>query len=153
MEAQIQLALADLAKQDTPNYMATSKKYTVPRTTLRERFLGNRQSREAATAEYHQCLSMAQEEALICQINRLTNRGLPPTNVMVKNLAEEIIGRAVDKNWSSQFMSRHKRRLISNYLKNIDKKRVNSEYVPMYELFYDLVYDFHIYCVFCKPNH
>ena len=49
-------------------------------------------------AEYHQCLSTAQEDTLIAQINHLTNRGLPPTVAMVKNLAEEIIGRQVGKN-------------------------------------------------------
>ena len=139
MEAQLQLALEDLAKQDKPNYMATSKKYTVPRTTLRERFLGNRLSREAATAKYHQCLSTAQEDALIAQINRLINRGLPPTVAIVKNLAEEIIGRQVGKNWSSQFVSHQKHRLTSSCLRNIDKKCLDSEYMPMYQLFYDLV--------------
>ena len=29
-EADLQLAIEDLAKQDTPNYIATSKKYGVP---------------------------------------------------------------------------------------------------------------------------
>ena len=33
-EAQLQLAINDLAKQDTPNYIAMSKKYNVPRKTL-----------------------------------------------------------------------------------------------------------------------
>ena len=33
-EADLELALADLAKQDTPNYSAASKKYGVPRRTL-----------------------------------------------------------------------------------------------------------------------
>ena len=97
-EAQLQLAVADLAKQDTPNYTATSKKYGVPRKTLRNRFLGKTVSRQEATSEYHQCLTAAQEEALIELIKSFTNRGLPPTNCMVKNFAEEIIGRSVGKN-------------------------------------------------------
>ena len=79
-------------------------------------------SRQEATSEYHQCLTAAQEEALIELIDRLTNRGLPPTNCMVKNLAEEIIGRPVGKNWSNQFVQRYKERLTSHYLENIDKK-------------------------------
>ena len=91
-EADLELALADLAKQDTPNYSAASKKYGVPRRTLSNRFTGKSVSRQAAAAEYHQRLDTAQEEALIELINRLTNRGLPPTNSIVKNLAEEIIG-------------------------------------------------------------
>ena len=136
---QLELALADLAIQDTPNYLGTSKKYGVPRTTLRERFLGHRHSRKEATAEHHQCLSIAQEDALVGLINRLTNRGLPPTNYMVKNLAEEMIQRPVGKNWSNQFVARHKHRLTSAYLQNIDKKRVKAEYAPMFQQFFQLV--------------
>ena len=33
-EAQLQLTVTDLAKQDTPNYTITSKKYEVSRKTL-----------------------------------------------------------------------------------------------------------------------
>ena len=141
-EAQLQLAVADLTKQDTPNYTATSKKYAVPRKTLRNRFLGKTVSRQEATSEYHQCLTAAQEEALGKLINRLTNRGLPPTNCMVKNLAEEIIGRSIGKNWSNQFVQRHKERLTSRYLENIDKKRQDAEYAPMFQQFFDLVIGF-----------
>ena len=90
-EARIQLALADLADQDKPNYMGTAKRFGVDRRTLRERFLGTRLSRKEATAEYHQCLTIPQEDALVALINRLTNRGLPPTNSMVKNLVKEMI--------------------------------------------------------------
>ena len=52
-EAQLQLAIDDLAKQDTPNYMTTSKKHDVPRKTLQNRFLGKTVSRQEATSEYH----------------------------------------------------------------------------------------------------
>ena len=110
------------------------------RTTLRERFLGNRRSRKEATAEYHQCLSIAQEDTLVGLINRLTNRGLPPTNSMAKNLAEEMIPCPVGKNWGSQFVARHKHNLTSACLQNIDKKRVKAEYVLMFKQFYELVF-------------
>ena len=71
-EAALQLALADRAKQDKPNYLVTSKKYGVPRRTLSDRFTGKTVSRQEAASEYHQCLDTAQEEALIGLINRLT---------------------------------------------------------------------------------
>ena len=112
----LEAALAELALQDAPNYLGTSTRHNVSHTTLRERFLGNRRSRKEAIAEYHQCLSIAQEDTLVGLINRLTNRGLPPTNSMVKNLAEEMIQRPVGKNWSSQFVARHKHNLMSAYL-------------------------------------
>ena len=102
---QMELALDDLAQQNKPNFLGTAKKYGVPRTTLRDRFTGKTQSRQDAISEHHNCLTTAQEEALITQINRLANRGLPPTNSIVKSLAEEVIGRPVGKNWSSQFVA------------------------------------------------
>ena len=58
-QAQLELALADLAKQDTPNYTATSKKYGVPRKTLSDRFTGKTVSRQEAASEHHQCLDTA----------------------------------------------------------------------------------------------
>ena len=109
-------------------------------------------SRQEATSEYHQCLTATQEEALIKLIDRLTNHGLPPTNSIVKNLAEEIIGRRVGKNWSNEFVKRHKDCLTSLYLENIDKKRQDVEYVPMFKQFYDLVTDFLLFCVFHRPD-
>ena len=48
----LQLSLTDLADQDKPNYLGTSKKFRVDRRTLRERFLGRRRSRKEAIAEY-----------------------------------------------------------------------------------------------------
>jgi hypothetical protein len=58
---------------------------------------------------------------------------------MVKNFAEEIIGRKGGKNWVSQFCRRHESELKSLYLRNIDNLRVKGEYGPIYKLFYDLV--------------
>ena len=72
-EADLELALADLAKQDTPNYSAASKKYGVPHRTLSNWFIGKLVSRQAAAAGYHQHLNTAQEETLIKLINYLIN--------------------------------------------------------------------------------
>ena len=47
---------------------------------------------------YHQRLTNAQESVLIRQINFLTNRGLPPTSRIARNMAEEMIGERVGKN-------------------------------------------------------
>ena len=151
-EAHLELVIDDLAKQDTPNHIATSKKHDVPRKALRSRFLGKTVSRQEATSEYHQCLTAAQEEAPIKLTNRLINRGPPSTNSIVKSLAEEIIECRVGKNWSNEFVKRHKDRLTSRYLENIDKKRQDAEYAPMFKQFYDLVNDFLLLCVFHRPN-
>ena len=79
-EARIELALADLSNQTKPNLMGTAKKYGLVESTLRRRFQKKTLSRAAATSEYRKNLTFAQEEVLIGQINRLTDRGLPPTS-------------------------------------------------------------------------
>ena len=58
---------------------------------------------------------------------------------MVKNFAEEIIGRAIGKNWAGDFCKRHQSVLKSLYLRNIDNQRVKGEYAPTYKLFFTLV--------------
>ena len=96
--APIDLALADLSLQDLPNVLATAKKFDVVESTLRRRWKGETISRKNIASEYYQRLINAQEEALIYQINRLTDRGILPIVRMVRNLAEEVINVSVEKN-------------------------------------------------------
>ena len=56
----------------------------------------------------------------------------------MRNLAEEIISGPVGKNWTGDFM-RHKDRITSLYLRNINSQRLQSEYAPLFKYFYDLV--------------
>jgi hypothetical protein len=49
-------------------------------------------SREEANSLYRQCLSHAEELALIKTISKLTDRGMPPTTQIVRNLASETRG-------------------------------------------------------------
>ena len=131
-------ALVYLSLQERPNILATVKKYQLVESTLRRRWQGRTVSYQDAASEYRQRLTNAQEEQLILQINRLTDRGIPPTAQIIRNLAEEMIGGAVGKNWTGDFV-RHKDRITSLYLRNIDSQRVQSEYAPLFKYFYDLV--------------
>jgi hypothetical protein len=137
--ARIELAMADLANQTKPNYMATARKYGVARITLRDRFLGQSLSIQAATSKYHQKLTLVQEETLIKHINSLTDRGLSPTSRIVRNLAEEIIDGPIGKNWTGTFVRRYKDRLTSLHLRTMDNQRIKAEYAPSFKQFYDLV--------------
>ena len=51
-----------------------------------------------AVSIHRKALSDAQEKALVGVINRLTDRRMPPTTTIVRNLAEEIRGELVGKN-------------------------------------------------------
>jgi hypothetical protein len=141
-------ALAECDISEAPNYAEIARKYNLDRSTLSRRYRGKTTSREDYQSQVHQCLTNAQERVLIHQINRLTERNLPPTSQMVKNFAEEMIGRAVGKNWVNQFVKRHQSELKSLYLRNIDNQRIKGEYGPIYQLFYDLVKCFFelLYC-------
>src|SRR5450432_2403772 len=139
-DTQLELALADLAKQPKPNFSRTAREYQVHRTTLQRRFLGIQQSRRIAISDNHQCLSLAQEEVLIGFINDLTNSSLPPTSQIVQNVAEEICKGPVSRGWVSRFTRRYKDWLHIAYLRTIDTKRVKADYIPSLERFYKLVY-------------
>lgn len=132
-------AIADLDTQEVPNIRETARKYGVVRKTLGNRWQGKTTSMAEAVSETRQALTNAQEKALISIINKLTERRMPPTSAIVKNLAEEIRGAPVGKNWTAQFVARHEKELKSAYLKNMDSNRVKSEYLPTFEHFYILV--------------
>jgi hypothetical protein len=106
-EAQMEEALALCDRELIPNYSEIARNYPFDRTTLMRRHQARTTSRQEAIYLYHSVLSKDQEEALIAQINKLSVRGLPPTTQIVKNLAEEIVGRELDKNWSARFVRRH----------------------------------------------
>ena len=137
--SRIESALDDLRSQEKPNYRATAEKYGVSDTTLGRRFKGQQTSREEANSEYRKCLTTANEEELVVTINRLTDRAIPPISAMVRSFAEEVAGRPVGKNWTSDFVKRYKDRLKSLYLRNIDGLRTKAEYAPMFKLFFDMV--------------
>ena len=116
----IEEAIADLESQDVPQYRPTAIKYSLNHTTLWQWYLGIQLSRAAADSEFRQRLTNVQEEVLIKHINDFTNRGLPPTTQIVKNLAEEIIQGKVGKNWVCEFVRRRQDQIKSLYLHNID---------------------------------
>ncbi len=138
-EQRMKAALDALDRQLIPNYAAILKEFELERTTLIRRHTGRTNSRATATSLYRKLLADTLEEALISQINKLTLRGIPPTTYMVRNFAEEMIGREVNKNWMASFVARHSDRLKSLYLRNIDHLRIKSEYRPHPVFVFDLV--------------
>lgn len=139
-ELQMQLALEACREFNLPNFSAIARQFPpVNRQTLKRRFYGEQVSRASANSMHRQNLTSEQEDELIKLINSLTLRGLPPTSSIVRNLAEEMIHRPVGKNWTSQFIKRHNDKLESMYLRNIDNMRVQAEYAPMIQHFFDLV--------------
>ena len=80
------------------DYNTAAIAYDIDRTSDLKRIRGLTKTQKEANSFYHQCLTNEQEEVLITRINDLTDRGMPPTSQIVKNLAEEIKGEQVAKN-------------------------------------------------------
>ena len=120
----IDIALADLRLQEHPNINATVIKYKLVESTLRRRWQGKTVSFQEASSEWRQRLTNAQEDQLVLQINRLTDRGIPPTAQIVRNLTKEIIGGLISKNWIGDFVKRYKDYVMSLYLRNINSRRL-----------------------------
>jgi hypothetical protein len=138
-EARIQAAITDLESQDRVNYAATAKKWNIDRSTLSRRHRGKTASNQDANSYARRQLTDTQEKTLIQYINKLSNRGLPPTPQIVKNLAEEIIGITLGKNWVSRFCERHQKELFSVYLRTIDHKRKIADNSAYFQHFYTQV--------------
>jgi Tc5 transposase DNA-binding domain len=147
-DARIRAAIADLESQDRINYKVTAIKWGLKRTTLARRHRGETGSKQEANSYARQKLTDTQEKTLIRHINKLSDRGFPPTPQIVKNLAEEIAGVALGPNWVSRFCKRHQKQLLSVYLRTIDHKRKLADNSYHFKYFYDQVRMIFI-CVLC----
>ena len=135
----IESAIADLESQERPNIAATATKFNIKRQTLSDRYHGKSTSMEEVTSYIRRKLTTTQEEALIAHINKLSDRGLPPTPQIVKNLAEELAHEEIGKNWVARFCKRHAHRLSSVYLRTIDHKRKIADNSHHFEHYYNTV--------------
>jgi hypothetical protein len=135
---QIEAALRELTLQDTPNITAVAKKHGCNRTTLSRRFRKVTVSKHAAYNK-QKFLNDIQSKSLIKYINDLTERGLPPTVTMVRNIAAGIAGRLPGVNWASRWIQANKNEIKSAYLTPIDKARKKADSALYYSLYFELI--------------
>ena len=85
----IEVALAALKSQKTPNYTATAKKFGIDRITLSRRHRG---ITAAKGANFYPLavLSPTQRKVLINYINKLTKRGIPSTARIVARFTTKV---------------------------------------------------------------
>jgi transposase len=135
----VDAAVAAIQRGEFVHFSDAAKKYECSREAVSRRVRGLTKSKKQAYSFWRQCLTDEEEEVLIQRINDLTDRAMPPTSQIVKNLAEEMRGARVSKNWVGGFVKRHGIRLKSLYLRNIDNLRASAEYAPMFQLFFSVV--------------
>ena len=134
----IETAFADLALQKSFNYTATAKKFNINRSTLSRRhrdiIVFVKKSKQTTSI-----LSNQQEKELIRYINKLTERGIPSLNVMIRVFAYNISEKQSGKNWSYEFVRRHSNILQSKFLQEADLERKKADNAYQYQLYFDLV--------------
>ena len=137
----IDLALAELASLkagEKLNYTAVAKKYSANRTTLSKRHRGLQQSRDIQY-ENQSLLNHQQEKTLVQYIDKLTERGLPPSKQMIRNFAAEISGKEPGKMWVSRFIKRHNLELVSKWTTGLDNKRLKADSAFKCTLYFELL--------------
>ena len=87
----IEAALRDLALEDKPNITTIAESHTVHRSTLSRRWRGKIKGRDQYIDSIL-LLTKQEQKNLVLYINKLTERGIPPTNAMVRNFAHDIYG-------------------------------------------------------------
>jgi AraC-like DNA-binding protein len=89
---QIKAALRELTLQDTPNITTVAKKHGCNRITLSRRFQKVTVSKHTVYNK-QKFLNDIQSKSLIKYINDLTEQGLSPTVIIVRNITAGITGR------------------------------------------------------------
>ena len=84
-------------------------------------------------------LSTIQLKALIKYINDLTERGLPPTVQMVRNLAARIAGKQPGNHQTACWLAAHKNELKLGYLPPINIAWKKADSALYYSLYFKLL--------------
>jgi hypothetical protein len=121
------------------SYRKVAEEYNIQHSTLRRRYQGLCAPR-AGEAQNRQKLSPQQELQLVQYIEDLTERGLPPTRAMIRNLGGDVAGVACSDAWVSQFLRRNKHLLTSKWTSGMDRNRHKADSKDKYEAYFDLLH-------------
>ena len=138
---QIDKAIAACNAQEYPCYQAIADEFGVKRTTLSRRHRGVQTSRENVTATHYSLLSKPQQNELVNYINKLSNKGLPPTIPVVRMLAIDICKTKPGKNWTWRFVRSYKDRLDHGFLQSINLARRKADSPKVYRAWFKDVRD------------
>ena len=134
----IEAALEACNAEEAPVYAAIARKFNVNRSTLSRRHRGVTVTK-SRLREDQSLLTAQQESDLVAYINKLTERGTPPTNSMVKTFALELSHKRPGKSWLSRFVGRHSNQLTSGFLQAKDQSRKKADNCYEYSRYFDQV--------------
>ncbi|KAH7552133.1 hypothetical protein BM1_08995 [Bipolaris maydis] len=136
-------AIAAIDSQDAEGqllYRAAAKKFGVELTTLTRRHQNKTQSPAAAAAK-RQLLTPPQESELVKYIEKLSDRGLPPSRAIIKNYVAVIAEWEPSNSWVTRFLKRHNDVICIRKATGIDRDRHRADNPANYQSYFDLIYD------------
>jgi hypothetical protein len=128
-----------LESKKSPSCAQAARKFKVNYHTLWRRWHRKTHSRADATSLHKKLLTTAQEHKLIDYINKLSDRGMPPTHQILENLVVEIVGHGIGDNWTYRFVDRYKNIIKSIYLRPLDNARKVADNTAHFTHFYQMI--------------
>jgi hypothetical protein len=122
------------------SYCQIIEEYGCNYTTLRQRHQGI-STLHATRYENQQALHPQQEAELFLYIERLTRRGLPPTQAMIQNFASQVAKRELGENWVDCFVQIYPDKLISKWTTGMDNSCHKADSGRKYSLYFDFLRD------------
>ncbi|KAI0993617.1 hypothetical protein K3495_g14567, partial [Podosphaera aphanis] len=103
-------ALLELRSDSSLKVAEVARRYNVSRPALSRRF-NLKSTSIVGKQESQRLLNNRQEMEILKYIRRLSERFLPPTACIIRNMASELCGSLPSKNWVSRFIARHEHEL------------------------------------------
>jgi hypothetical protein len=139
-EADVQLALLDVKRNQIPSLRRAEAVYKVPKTTIRRRRDGKPSRRDCEPNS--KSLTKLEEEVIVQRILDENLRGVPPSKLHVRDMADRLLRdrgvKSVGKNWVDRFIQRTPE-LRTRWSRPYDRQRALCEDPAIIEPWFMLV--------------
>ena len=139
-EADVQLALLDVKRNQIPSLRRAEAVYKVPKTTIRRRRDGKPSRRDCEPNS--KSLTKLEEEVIVQRILDENLRGVPPSKLHVRDIADRLLRdrgvKSVGKNWVDRFIQRTPE-LRTRWSRPYDRQRALCEDPAIIEPWFMLV--------------
>jgi hypothetical protein len=139
-EGDITLAILDITSGQIKSEKRAAEVYNVPRTTVQDRRAGRRTRRDCEPNSKR--LTPIEEQVIVERILEESSRGVPPSNVNVRDMADRLLkergGKPVGKNWVDNFVKRTPE-LTMRWTRPYDRQRALCEDPAVIQPWFSLI--------------
>ena len=140
IEADVQIAISDITRNQIQSIRRAEKVYNVPERTIRQRRDGTHCRRDCEPNGKR--LTKLEEEVVVQRILEESERGIPSSKADVRDMADKLLrdrgGDAVGKNWVDRFIQRTPE-LQTRWSRPYDRQRAACEDPAVIQPWFTLV--------------